>query len=99
MGRVRPGCLTRGTPIKPLLSLDNLHHAPYAYALKEGTAYINVRFPADQKEYLDKWAKENYWQTGSLARLLIADAIVAHAARAGVNPPQSLVDDPPRVKG
>lgn len=67
--------------------------------MEKKNAYINVRFLIDQKEYLDRWAKDNYWKTGSLARLLIAEAIVAHAARAGVKPPQSLVDDPPRVKG
>lgn len=99
MSCARAGCLTRKTHTKPLLSLDNPRYAPYVYAMKEGTAYINVRFPVDQKEYLDKWAKDNYWQTGSLARLLIAEAIVAHAARTSTTLPQSLMDDPPRVKG
>jgi hypothetical protein len=71
--------------------------------MSEKQAYINVRFPLDQKAYLDGWAKElsdslREVHPGSLARLLIAEAIVAHAKKAGVTPPQSLVDDPPRMK-
>jgi hypothetical protein len=62
------------------------------------TPYVNVRIPMDQKLYLEEWARENRWQAGKLARILIADQIVARAARGGGELPPSLVADPPGEK-
>jgi hypothetical protein len=65
---------------------------------KGPTPYINVRIPLDQKLYLEEWAKENRWQAGKLARILIADQIVARVARTAGELPASLMDDPPGEK-
>lgn len=90
------------------LTLDTRHLAPYTSVMSETeaefvdtpvkavvTPYINVRIPLDQKVYLEEWAKENRWQAGKLARILIADQIVARAARVQGELPASLVADPP----
>jgi hypothetical protein len=61
-------------------------------------AQVNVRLPQDQKDYLDRWGRAFYQEAGALARLLLSEKIVEHAARTKTPLPQSLVDDPPRMQ-
>lgn len=55
---------------------------------------VNVKVAVDVREFIEEWADSLHLRTGGLCRVLIEDAVRAHAAKTGQPIPPSLSPSP-----